>query len=696
MLEGGATYAAETQVDLRIEVVHEVSALYPLVDQWSVLLLQSGVNRSFSSARWFIESCSAYPGIQPYVFLAYRDERLVGIFPLVWEVQTKTARFVNRLSDYNDLIVEKGDKEVAAALIKKALDTHHPYDQISWIRLRPASNCQMGFRELGMEEQVAPFFIGQSVCPFLKLRGDGIYPESKKFRQHLAWCKRAAARAGIAFEVYDSKCLEARVIIGQFLQLHRARFGQDSPLMEEPHHSFIQSQFPQLLQENKLLLFALINRGEPIAMQLYMQGDQSLCYWNGGWQVEYKGFSPGNLLLYEVIQYAQQKGYEEVDFLRGQEAYKARWTNGERHLGNVVLHLNNGRRPKAEATIPPREHKMTIKTKLVQDSTELETIASDWDRLVSSSSCNRAFSSWIWYRETLAVFPSVHPFVWLAYEGKQLVGICPMVRDEARARISFPNGLSDYNDLILARGRTDIAKLLLLAMEASIPRGFNLVLFFIRPNSICQQVLQTLLPKDQLAQMIEDQRPCPYLELKEDYNFFLQNQKKRFRKHLRSAHRKIKAKQIILQKLDPIEVTGKTVSESFFHLHESRFGPASKLIHGLFRQYLERVIPALFDQGLLHVFALLKNERIIAIDLCTEGDQSLCSWNSGFLPEAAPYSPGRLVISKGIEWAYEMGLKEYDMLRGAEAYKLDWTNQIRYVETLVNPFNKIKKQDEQS
>lgn len=73
----------------------------------------------------------------------------------------------------------------------------------------------------------------------------------------------------------------------------------------------------------------------------------------------------------------------------------------------------------------------------------------------------------------------------------------------------------------------------------------------------------------------------------------------------------------------------------------------------------------------------MKDERLLGVDLCMVGRNSLCSWNGGFLAEAEKWSPGNLLMAAGIKQACTMNLEEYDLLRGNESYKTRWANGIR-------------------
>jgi CelD/BcsL family acetyltransferase involved in cellulose biosynthesis len=77
--------------------------------------------------------------------------------------------------------------------------------------------------------------------------------------------------------------------------------------------------------------------------------------------------------------------------------------------------------------------------------------------------------------------------------------------------------------------------------------------------------------------------------------------------------------------------------------------------------------------------ALMAGDRVIAIDLYTMGEQSLGAWNGGFLAAAEHCSPGKLLINAGIKLACELGLDEYDFMRGTEEYKNSWASDTRSV-----------------
>lgn len=53
------------------------------------------------------------------------------------------------------------------------------------------------------------------------------------------------------------------------------------------------------------------------------------------------------------------------------------------------------------------------------------------------------------------------------------------------------------------------------------------------------------------------------------------------------------------------------------------------------------------------------------------------SFQSGWLPEWANLSIGKLMIAETLRWCIENGLNEYDFLGGSAAYKADWASESR-------------------
>jgi CelD/BcsL family acetyltransferase involved in cellulose biosynthesis len=148
--------------------------------------------------------------------------------------------------------------------------------------------------------------------------------------------------------------------------------------------------------------------------------------------------------------------------------------------------------------------------------------------------------------------------------------------------------------------------------------------------------------------------------------------------------RKAAANGVVKHELTPADLSPERLPELFLELNLSRFGEKSAF-HRVPQNasFCRLALPVLFSERRLHVFAVSKAERILALDLSFRGEGSLCTWNGGYPPEAECWSPGRLLLLAGIERACELGLEEYDLLRGNQEWKRRWANRTRQLGTIV-------------
>ena len=170
---------------------------------------------------------------------------------------------------------------------------------------------------------------------------------------------------------------------------------------------------------------------------------------------------------------------------------------------------------------------------------------------------------------------------------------------------------------------------------------------------------------------------CPYIRLAASYEEYLQTRSRNFRKSLSRAERAAASNQLVIRELEPEHFPPRQIPAAFLSLNLDRWGADSYYRLPSVEAFVLHLLPDLFAEGRLRAFALMRGERLLALDLCMVGADSLCSWNGGFLAEAARWSPGKLLIAAGIKHAHRMNLAEYDLLRGDEAYKKSWANNTR-------------------
>lgn len=308
----------------------------------------------------------------------------------------------------------------------------------------------------------------------------------------------------------------------------------------------------------------------------------------------------------------------------------------------------------------------------------VEAIAAEWDALLDQSPCNRAFSCSKWFLASCRLDRTLRPHVIAARRGPALAGVFPLVVCEDGEVATFASELSDYNDII-ARHEDDPVLEGLLRHAASGGTGYRrVVLSRLRHDSNCVRAAGRVASAGTPEPNVQVKGRCSYVRLASSYEEYLRTRSRSFRKSLRRAQRDADDSQLVVRELEPAHFPPAQIPATFLSLNLERWGAESYYRSPLVEAFVLKLLPELFAAGRLRAFALLKDERLLALDLCMVGADSLCSWNGGFLAEAARWSPGKLLIAAGIEHAHRMKLAEYDLLRGDEAYKTSWANSTRH------------------
>jgi CelD/BcsL family acetyltransferase involved in cellulose biosynthesis len=311
---------------------------------------------------------------------------------------------------------------------------------------------------------------------------------------------------------------------------------------------------------------------------------------------------------------------------------------------------------------------------------ELEAISllkPQWDTLLGQSICNRAFSSATWYFTACGLIPEKNPHLITAFKGKVLVGLVPLVLG-ANGIASFASDLADYNDLIAVPGDIAVLSGLLTQMLDNVAIK-QLNLQGIRPDSNLLCAIKAKDPEFNPSPFFPSYSFCPIIDLPATYADYLASRSWRFRKKMRNLQNKVAQSDLTLRVLEPDTFPPEQLAEAFLALHYNRFGENTCFVREVHRDFVKTAMGQLFAEGRIKVVSLYKQNRLVAMDLCPVGHDSLCSWNGGFLAEVEKWSPGVLLINASIHLAYDLGLQEFDLLRGSEGYKKSWVNGTRYL-----------------
>ena len=313
---------------------------------------------------------------------------------------------------------------------------------------------------------------------------------------------------------------------------------------------------------------------------------------------------------------------------------------------------------------------------------EIEGIACQWERLLASSSCNRAFSSLEWYVASCRANASLKPYLVTAGCGQELCGILPLALD-SNGTARFPHLENDYNDLLLwDDDPVPGAPLLEYALSSS--NCSQIVLSRLRPDSNCLRAAALLENSRSIECHARDtKRTYRYARLPASFDDYLASRSKALRKGIRRVLRDLDADGLVIQELQPNQLEPTQLPDLFISTVLARQQQKSFLRHAHIQAFVRDVLPGLFKKRSIRLFVLIKDGKVIALDMSMVGAKGLITWNGGFLPEAEPWSPGTALFAFSIREAIAEGLFDYDFGEGDEAYKLSWTNSSYVVSELT-------------
>jgi CelD/BcsL family acetyltransferase involved in cellulose biosynthesis len=320
---------------------------------------------------------------------------------------------------------------------------------------------------------------------------------------------------------------------------------------------------------------------------------------------------------------------------------------------------------------------------VLNDLAKVEAIAPEWNALLDRSRCNRAFSCAGWYVAACHHDPEIIPHVFVARSGANLRAVLPLALVEDGKTAAFPIRFSDYNDIVAAPDDLEVAASLLRQVISG-QNGYRRVyLRNLREDSNCLRAARLIFSAAELGTRFRVSIACPYILLPGSYEEYLASRSQKLRKNIKRAVRLARENNVSVRELLPGDFSPQGLSEAFLSLQLDRKGDNSCFTPANLQSFLREVVPRLFIEGRLRAFGLFERDKLIAVDLYVVGVNSICSWNGGFLAEAARWSPLKLLNDAAIRYAFSLRLQEYDYLRGEHPYKLSWTNSRRELGELV-------------
>jgi CelD/BcsL family acetyltransferase involved in cellulose biosynthesis len=300
---------------------------------------------------------------------------------------------------------------------------------------------------------------------------------------------------------------------------------------------------------------------------------------------------------------------------------------------------------------------------IVNDEAALSTLEPEWRELWERDPAATPFQSPAWLVPWVRIFAGPDCLVATMRRRGRLIAVLPLfvVEDvHGRRLISMGAGISDYGDGVFDP-------------EVGCEEASRLIAAFRDWQAI--ELLQVphkspLLDAQAPEGWSDDRRPaepCPVVPLPAVLS-------RRMRQNLGYYRRRIERNDIEHALVSSGD-EALCVLECLFTLHGARWrscGSPGVLGDDIVRQFHRRAVPALARAGLLRMHVLHRGGTPVAVGYMLTAKARAYDYITGFDPHWAALGPGTVLIGCAIQAAVEEGAREFDFLRGQEAYKYRW------------------------
>ena len=337
----------------------------------------------------------------------------------------------------------------------------------------------------------------------------------------------------------------------------------------------------------------------------------------------------------------------------------------------------------ASEKVDARDDRLTVK--IHSSLVELQAISWQWDKLVTESETNTVHQLFAWTEVWWQILSRGRElFVLSVWQGRQLVGIAPLMRSvqrkhgrKARVLEFIGSGNVNYLDFIAGPDKRHVMESMLDWLVSNRDQWDMLNLLHIPETSSTTAIADEYFKKRQVPIRIGSAGSCPaYIcsgNLDEDLKITRKKTEQRYYNYYcKNGHFEFK----ICQSIEEVE----TYLPAMYEQHIARFHHivrSNKFIDSDQREFVRAMTEQLLPSG-IPVFAVaLFNGKPISVQYGFHYANKFTGYLLTYDESESKNSPGRLMIKLIMTAMIRRGISEFDFGRGGDEYKMRFTNCVR-------------------
>ncbi len=341
--------------DYEVELIDDESKFLALSDIWNELLSQNEINTFFLRFEWMKNWWQSFGADHSLFILIAREKNaqatsakdkanVVGIAPLMRSKQKKIEFIGTGLADYADFIISSGKEEVLCAFVDYLFSHRSRWNEIGLLEI-PRKSSSIDLLGSLLKKHTNTSIIRQTVpCASLDLQSskseeiDALL-KKKDLRRHIKFFEQSGAFSFQKVENIDSALSLLELFFEQHISIWQRR-DQPSMFLDKRYKEFFKNLTKDLLASKEVTIWSMHQDEKLVAMQFGFEYRGSYITYCQSYDLEFAKHSPATVLYKLFIEQYRKQGLAIVDFSRGSESYKSRFSNAKTVNMKVMVYKN--------------------------------------------------------------------------------------------------------------------------------------------------------------------------------------------------------------------------------------------------------------------------------------------------------------------------------------------------------------------
>lgn len=330
---------------MRVEIARSFEQIQLNAQQWEDLLSRSQTHTVFQTREWLQSWWSVFGhGCEMLFLQAIEGERVLAFAPLMVSEPHRGGRQVRFIgdphADYCDFVISERPREIVPLFFEELLKLPLRWEGLA-LRNIPEGSATPQVLQYTSECLDHPVLIERrSRCLSLGMKEDAQAARKLSKKYSLRRPGNYLQRQGeLVVRDFDSLA-EAEAHLERFFCQHVDRWhGTRSPsLFRHQANRDLYTEVLRRLFDSGRVLFSVVEfNGHPVSYHYGYDYNGSVLWYKPSFDMGFHKRSPGLILVKHLIDYGLAAGRHELDFTIGDEDFKHRFANVERH--NVSLKI---------------------------------------------------------------------------------------------------------------------------------------------------------------------------------------------------------------------------------------------------------------------------------------------------------------------------------------------------------------------